>query len=469
MEGDVTTLLPDTPVTTGAPVFDDIAAARDCPCPGCAQERLALRAAGGSRASTRAAAVVALGAVLTGAGTGAAHALAQPPVATQNPLPPGGQGAPGPLFTEAATSHPAAAQASGTRTSTAGATVAQTAALRTASSPMRLTRAQILARAQTWVDARVSYSMGAYYQGYRKDCSGFVSMVWGLGSNQWTGSLAAYGVRISKSQLRPGDMLLFHNPANPGAGSHVTIFGGWADASKTRYVAYEQTRPHTLKRTTPYAYWNHSGGYVPYRYKYLADGGGSGGGTGGTGGSSGSGAAFPGASAFGPGASGGHVTKLGRMLSERGGGRFYSVGPGPRWSDADRRATQAFQRAQGWRGAEADGIPGPATWRYLVEGKGRDIGGGSGSGTGSGGSGGSGHTSTAFPGKQHFRPGQSNAHITKLGRQLVKKGYGRHYAQGPGPRWSEADRRNVEAFQRAQGWRGAEADGYPGPETWRRL
>ncbi|MEU7578743.1 peptidoglycan-binding protein [Streptomyces sp. NPDC041068] len=428
-----------------APAFDDISAARDCPCPGCAQERLELRASGGSRAGTRAAAVLALGAVLTGAGTGAAHAMAQPSFATQNPLPPG-QGAPGPLF----------AQAAAARTASA-------------STPMRLTRSQILARAQTWVDARVSYSMSGYYQGYRKDCSGFVSMAWGLGSNQWTGSLAAYGVRITKSQLKPGDMLLFHNPANPGAGSHVTIFGGWADSSKTRYVAYEQTRPHTLKRTTPYAYWNHSGSYVPYRYKYVADGGGSGGGTGG--GSGGGSASFPGASAFGPGASGSQVTRLGKMLVERGAGRFYSVGPGPRWSDADRRATKAFQEAQGWRGSEADGIPGPATWRYLVEGKGRDIGGGTsgGSGGGSGGSGSSGSSSAAFPGKQHFRPGQSNAHVTKLGKQLVKKGYGKHYAQGPGPRWSESDRRNVESFQRAQGWRGADADGYPGPETWRRL
>ncbi|MFJ2771170.1 peptidoglycan-binding protein [Streptomyces sp. NPDC087300] len=413
------------------PVFEDISVARDCPCPGCAHERLELRTAGGSRTSTRAAAVVALGAVLTGTGAGAAHALAQPAFATQDTTHPG-QGAPGPLF-------------------------AQTAAARTASTPLRLTRSQILARAQTWVDARVPYSMGAFYQGYRKDCSGFVSMAWGLGSNQWTGSLAAYGVRITKSQLKPGDMLLFHNPSNPGAGSHVTIFGGWADASKTRYVAYEQTRPHTLKRTTPYAYWNHSGGYVPYRYKYVVEGGGSGGGTGGS-----SGTAFPGAASFGPGAVNGHVTELGRMLAKRGGGRFYQEGPGPRWSEADRRATRAFQEAQGWRGAEADGIPGPATWRYLVQGKGKNIGGGTG---GSGG----GSATTTFPGKQHFRPGQSNAHITKLGKQLVKKGYGKHYTQGPGPRWSEADRRNVEAFQRAQGWRGTEADGYPGPETWRRL
>ncbi|MEU6125857.1 peptidoglycan-binding protein [Streptomyces sp. NPDC047123] len=409
-------------------------ATRDCPCPGCARERLDLRAGGGSRAGTRAATVLALGAVLTGAGTGAAHALAQPPVATLDPLPPG-QGAPGPLF-------------------------AQTAA-RTTASPTRLTRSQIMARAQTWVDARVPYSMSTFHQGYRKDCSGFVSMAWGLGGNQWTGSLAAYGVRITKGQLKPGDMLLFHNPANPGAGSHVTIFGGWADSAKTRYVAYEQTRPHTLKRTTPYAYWNHSGGYVPYRYKHVIEDGGSGGGSGGS-----TGSGFPGAAAFGPGARGSQVTELGRMLVERGGGRFYRVGPGPAWSEADRGATRAFQRAQGWTGSEADGIPGPATWRYLKEGRGKDIGGGTGGG---GTGGGSGSSTTAFPGAQHFRPGQSNAQVTRLGRQLVKKGYGKHYTQGPGPRWSEADRRNVEAFQRAQGWRGKDADGYPGPETWRRL
>ncbi|MFE7233889.1 peptidoglycan-binding protein [Streptomyces sp. NPDC057596] len=74
-----------------------------------------------------------------------------------------------------------------------------------------------------------------------------------------------------------------------------------------------------------------------------------------------------------------------------------------------------------------------------------------------------------FPGRDFFKPGQSNKYVTQLGQQLVKKGYGKHYAVGPGPRWGEADRRNVEAFQRAQKWTGSDADGYPGPETWRRL
>ncbi|MCT6776098.1 peptidoglycan-binding protein [Streptomyces sp. CS7] len=74
-----------------------------------------------------------------------------------------------------------------------------------------------------------------------------------------------------------------------------------------------------------------------------------------------------------------------------------------------------------------------------------------------------------FPGRQHFKAGANNTHVTQLGKQLVKRGYGRYYAVGPGPRWSAADRNAVRAFQKAQKWAGADADGYPGPATWKRL
>ncbi|MCZ9338754.1 C40 family peptidase, partial [Streptomyces sp. TRM76130] len=118
------------------------------------------------------------------------------------------------------------------------------------------TRAQIIARAQKWVDAKVPYSVSAYWSdGYRQDCSGYVSMAWGLPANEWTGSLAKYADRVTKAELQPGDILLFHNVADPARGSHVVIFGGWTDSARTRYVAYEQTPPHTRRRTTPYAYW----------------------------------------------------------------------------------------------------------------------------------------------------------------------------------------------------------------------
>lgn len=79
------------------------------------------------------------------------------------------------------------------------------------------------------------------------------------------------------------------------------------------------------------------------------------------------------------------------------------------------------------------------------------------------------HGVLGYPGRGMFRPGADNAYVTRLGKQLVKKGFGKYYTSDPGPRWGESDRRNVEAFQRAQGWRGGAADGYPGPETWRRL
>ncbi|MGW7270805.1 peptidoglycan-binding protein [Streptomyces sp. NPDC054864] len=75
----------------------------------------------------------------------------------------------------------------------------------------------------------------------------------------------------------------------------------------------------------------------------------------------------------------------------------------------------------------------------------------------------------AFPGAGKFKPGQVNVYVTQVGEALVRKGYGRFYAFGPGPRWTESDRRAVAAFQRAQGWTGSGADGYPGAKTWERL
>jgi len=82
---------------------------------------------------------------------------------------------------------------------------------------------------------------------------------------------------------------------------------------------------------------------------------------------------FPGRQVFRLGTSDPAVTRLGTMLVARGGARFYSSGPGPRFGVADRNACAAFQRAQGWTGANADGYPGPRTWELLVTGRGKDI------------------------------------------------------------------------------------------------
>lgn len=432
----------------------------------------------------------------------------------------------------------------------------------------KMARADIMNRAKRWVNAKVPYSMSRYWaDGYRQDCSGYVSMAWHLPGNEWTGSLAQFGTRIERKDLQPGDILLFHNLSNPSKGSHVTLFGGWADSARTKYIAYEQARPKTRRQTTPLAYWSNSDQYVAYRYKALkgvATGGGQPAEDAGT--AWDGGILFPGAGVFGPGEDNAYVARLGRLLGEYGFGNHATPGPGSRWGEAHRQATQAFQRAQGWTGPEADGMPGPDTWRLLVNGTGRKAvpgavaapsdgprqaagGPAPAAGTTAAGSGqappaapaasvpapgGSGSTPAAsvpagsrqapaaslpaagtapsgravaaparpgpaagpagrgpvvrsvpagprraapagtasapgFPGHGHFRPGSSGSHVDTLRRQLVQRGFGRHYSSRPGPRWGDADRRSVEAFQRAQGWHGAAADGYPGPETWRRL
>ncbi|MFE2494916.1 peptidoglycan-binding protein [Streptomyces scopuliridis] len=462
------------------PVFEEYEPAPDCPCAGCAEHRrdlargLPVRAGGhpAAHGARRAlvvvtAAGVALGA--TGAGADMAWAAAPPGTATGtsvDPNPATPQGGSGPLHGQPLPG-PGAGKPPGELRAT--------------------TRADIINRAKRWVQAQVPYSMEKYWSdGYRQDCSGYVSMAWNLSDNEWTGSLADFGVRISQDELEPGDMLLFHNPADPNKGSHVTLFGGWTDYTHSYYVAYEQTKPYARTQSTPVGYWSNSDRYVPYRYKGLAEVSEGKGSNSATVKGAGVAAAYPGARSFGPGARNAYVTRLGRLLIQRGGKRFYSHGPGPQWGEADRRATRAFQLAQGWRGAEADGRPGPGTWRLLVKGLGKNIpaggaggrpggsagpgssAGGSGSGNGGGSGSGTGKAA-AFPGVGFFRPGQSSVHVERLGRQLVRKGFGKHYTSGPGRLWTEADRRNVEAFQRAQGWRGSAANGYPGPETWRRL
>lgn len=73
-----------------------------------------------------------------------------------------------------------------------------------------------------------------------------------------------------------------------------------------------------------------------------------------------------------------------------------------------------------------------------------------------------------FPGRGYFKVGRNSSLVTAVGKRLVANGY-KGYRVGPGPKWSEADRKGIEWFQRKQGWIGSDADGYPGPETWRRL
>lgn len=77
------------------------------------------------------------------------------------------------------------------------------------------------------------------------------------------------------------------------------------------------------------------------------------------------GKSFPGAHIFTIGASHPAITLLGQRLIAHGFERFYKEGPGPRFTAADKLATQAFQISRKWK--NADGIPGPMTWTELMK------------------------------------------------------------------------------------------------------
>ncbi|MBK3563234.1 MULTISPECIES: peptidoglycan-binding protein [unclassified Streptomyces] len=164
---------------------------------------------------------------------------------------------------------------------------------------------------------------------------------------------------------------------------------------------------------------------------------------------------------YGYGATGAHVTAVGKALVAKGFGRHYSVGPGPEWSDADTENFSDFQVSLGFTGTgpheDADGVPGSVSLQRLL-------------GTLPG----KATTSAAplYPGRSAFVLGKSNPAVTTLDGGLVRRGFTKHHASTkytPGPLFSENTRLNVRDFQRSVPALAGAADGYPGPLTWRLL
>jgi hypothetical protein len=164
--------------------------------------------------------------------------------------------------------------------------------------------------------------------------------------------------------------------------------------------------------------------------------------------------------AYGYGAEGAHVTAVGKALVAAGFGRHYAEGPGPRWTDADTENFSDFQVSLGYKGTaphqDADGVPGPVSLQQLL-----------------------GHlpgkapsTIPVFPGRSAFVVGKANPAVVTLDGGLIRKGYARHHAGAaytPGPLFSENTRLNIRDFQRATPALAGDADGYPGPLTWKLL
>ncbi|MEU2760433.1 peptidoglycan-binding protein [Streptomyces sp. NPDC007094] len=70
-----------------------------------------------------------------------------------------------------------------------------------------------------------------------------------------------------------------------------------------------------------------------------------------------------------------------------------------------------------------------------------------------------------FPGAAFFKRAPKSAIVTAMGKRLVAVKCSA-YRSGPGPQWTDADRRSYAKWQRKCGYTGVDADGWPGKSSW---
>ncbi|ANW17977.1 FG-GAP repeat domain-containing protein [Streptomyces clavuligerus] len=99
-----------------------------------------------------------------------------------------------------------------------------------------ISRSEVIARARFWLNKGIPYDQGGSHpdqdgRNYRTDCSGYVSMAWHLGTSANTQTLPGHSHEISRSDLKPGDILnSFYD--------HVILFEKWEDAARTKFSYY---------------------------------------------------------------------------------------------------------------------------------------------------------------------------------------------------------------------------------------
>lgn len=129
-----------------------------------------------------------------------------------------------------------------------------------------ISRDQIMQRAQVWVDEKIPYSQTATTNGYRQDCSGYVSYSWASstsGGGHVTSNMQEICTKISKSDMKKGDALL--KPS-----THVLLFGGWIDSDAFYEYAEHQPGDVCRKSTGSYNYFA-TNGYFPCRYNLVSN------------------------------------------------------------------------------------------------------------------------------------------------------------------------------------------------------
>jgi hypothetical protein len=101
-------------------------------------------------------------------------------------------------------------------------------------------RKTVITRGLHWFDSHVPYSQTHSFEGYRTDCSGFVSMTWQLNQSFTTADFYSGGAGDSTlssyDALVPGDALV-HRANGEG---HIVLFVGWKDSAHSAACVIEQ-------------------------------------------------------------------------------------------------------------------------------------------------------------------------------------------------------------------------------------
>ncbi|GAA1685649.1 NlpC/P60 family protein [Fodinicola feengrottensis] len=130
------------------------------------------------------------------------------------------------------------------------------------SSNQRLSRGQVISRAQSWLN-KVPYNQNACYSNsngnYRTDCSGYVSMAWGLSYSRTTADIRGVTNNISRGSLAPGDALWHRS----GGFNHVALFVKWGNGGQA-WVYEEYNTGHKAEQRL----WKASqvNSFTPIRY-----------------------------------------------------------------------------------------------------------------------------------------------------------------------------------------------------------
>ncbi|NUT98787.1 MAG: hypothetical protein HOY78_42975 [Saccharothrix sp.] len=129
-------------------------------------------------------------------------------------------------------------------------------------------RTETQTRSQSWLDEQVPYSQNACHSNafgdYRTDCSGYVSLAWGLTHSRTSTTLREVATEIAHADLRPGDALANAN--------HAALFVRWGDDARTEPVVREQTGPDGQPPVERKWTSGTAAGYTPLRYyKVIED------------------------------------------------------------------------------------------------------------------------------------------------------------------------------------------------------